>query len=167
MKQRVLITYLFISVLTEYLIHTRCQAIATIPIKVYNPVYYDVYNPVKVLSEVKTSTCHRKSYKRNSCRGSDVVKIPSRRSRNIEGFRGGSNWDGLWSIKKLNGSEGKSYRVWTLVAKAWQWGKHKLHVEKIKQWSNLFSFHDVEVTWNPRKKNNGKQGWISSLGWPE
>lgn len=55
MKQTVLYTYLFVSVFIEYLIHTGCQAIVTILIKVYNPVHYDVYNPVKVPSEVKTA----------------------------------------------------------------------------------------------------------------
>lgn len=43
--------YICISVFTEYLIHTRCQAISIILIKVYNLIKY--ITQLKVPSEVK------------------------------------------------------------------------------------------------------------------
>lgn len=56
MKQTVL--YLFISVFTKHLIYRRCQATATILIK--------VYNPVKFSSEVKNVKVPKERLKRKA-----------------------------------------------------------------------------------------------------
>lgn len=86
--------YICISVFTEYLIHTRCQAISIILIKVYNLIKY--ITQLKVPSEVKLLV---RKVKKKSYRSSNMVKIPPSRSRNIKGCRGSNTWDRLTSTE--------------------------------------------------------------------
>lgn len=86
---------------TKHLIHRRCQAIATILIK--------VYNPVKFASEGKNVKVPKERLKRKATgilmwsRFHQVEAGTSKITTNS------SIWDRLRSIKKLNGSEGKSH----------------------------------------------------------